>query len=110
MNETPISVLSNEDVLDRLLVSIEASEGVFSLLIAVCDDRTTRERIIQRYEQELAPEILSYRLTLNWQEPSLRAAIAEWIDTHPNEVQHNRRVVLSVTGADELLWVKKLLS
>jgi tetratricopeptide (TPR) repeat protein len=95
----------NQHHYDLLVVSIEASEGSLSPLIAVCDDRVLREQIIQRYEQELAPTILSYRLELNRGEPSLRAAIAAWAEQNPLVLHQARQVVLTVTGAEELLWL-----
>ena len=91
----------NEQQYEELVVSIEASEGIFSLLIAACDDQGLRERIIQRYERELFPEVRGYRLRLNRGEPSLRRAIADWAEQQKGQ----RRVVLSVTGAEELLWM-----
>ena len=91
----------NEQQYEELVVSIEASEGIFSLLIAACDDQGLRERIIERYERELFPEVRGYRLRLNRGEPSLRQAIADWAE----QQQGQRRVVLSVTGAEELLWM-----
>jgi hypothetical protein len=51
------SETSNEDSYEDLLVAIEASEGILSLLIAVCDDSDRREEIIKRYETELEPDI-----------------------------------------------------
>lgn len=96
---------SNEAAYENLLVSIEASDGIFALFIAVCDDRAFREQIVQRYEQELGAQIPLFRLTLNRKEPSLRAAIAAWAESHP-EAQQGRRAVLSVTGTEELLAVK----
>ena len=91
----------NEQQYEELVVSIEASEGIFSLLIAACDDQGLRERIIERYERELFPEVRGYRLRLNRGEPSLRQAIADWAEQQKGQ----RRVVLSVTGAEELLWM-----
>jgi hypothetical protein len=47
----------------------------------VCDDGNFREQIIQKYETELEPDIRPYRVTLARGEPSLRAAIAQLVQS-----------------------------
>lgn len=94
----------NEDVYDELVTVIENSVGTFAPIIAVCEDRRLRERIIQRYEEELSPQFRTYRLKLNTQEPSLRAALAEWA-TQPNAPKAGEPTVITVTGTEELLWL-----
>jgi tetratricopeptide (TPR) repeat protein len=94
----------NEDYYDELVASIEASQGIFSLLIAVCDDQGLRERLIQRYEQELkADGWQGYRLRLAQREPSLRAALSAWQQHHAG--QGNQLVFFSVVGVEDLLWL-----
>ncbi|MGC1393533.1 MAG: tetratricopeptide repeat protein [Coleofasciculaceae cyanobacterium] len=95
----------NADSYDDLLVSIEASEGMLSLLIAVCDDGNFREQIIQKYETELQPEIRSYRVTLARGEPSLRAAIAQLVQSE-QYLSQGGRAVLTVTGIEQFYFLK----
>ncbi len=95
------NAISYED----LLVSIEASEERLSLLIAVCDDSNYRDRIIERYEAELQPEIRPYQVTLARGEPSLWAAIAELVQAD-EYLQNGGRAVLTVTGAEKLYFLK----
>ena len=95
----------NEDNYDDLIVSIEASVGKLSLLIAVCDDINFRNQIIDRYETELQPEIRPYRVTLDRKEPSLRAAIAHLIQAN-DYLQKNSKAMITVTGTEELYFLR----
>jgi len=96
----------NEKVYDNLVVSVEASDGVLSLLLAVCDDLRLRERIIDRYEAELRPEIRPYRTVLMRKEPSLRQAIASVFEEDEEDSSYlssGGRAVFTVTGAEYLV-------
>ena len=97
--------IDNEISYEDLLVSIEASDGILSLLIAVCDDSDVRDRIIERYEAELDQNIRPYRVTLARGEPSLRAAIAELLQ-EDEYLQNGGRAVLTVIGAEKLYFLK----
>lgn len=103
MNE--LTEQKNENAYEELVTVIESSEGTLALLIAVCDSRTLRTQIIERYEQELLPNIYTVRLQLNQKEPSLRAAIDNWLIANPWVKEQQRQIVLTVTGAEELLWL-----
>ncbi|MCA2865909.1 MAG: tetratricopeptide repeat protein [Microcystis sp. M038S1] len=92
----------NEKVYDDLIVAVEASDEVLSLLLAVCDEPQLRDEIIQRYEAELQPRIRPYQVTLSRKEPSLREAIAEVVK-NDSYLQSGGRTVITVTGADRLL-------
>ncbi len=91
----------NQDALDDLLVSIEASGGRLGIYIAVCDDPQLKEDIINRYEQELAPEFRHYRLRLNANEPSLKALLLQQVKEDPY-LQQGGRAVMSILGAEGL--------
>ncbi len=92
----------NERVYDDLIVAVEASDEVLSLLLAVCDEPQLRDEIIQRYEAELQPSIRPYQVALSRKEPSLREAIAE-VAKNNLYLQSGGRAVITVTGADRLL-------
>jgi|LakMenEpi03Aug12_release.lakeMendotaPanAssembly.Ray.scaffolds.fasta_scaffold42974_4 tetratricopeptide (TPR) repeat protein len=98
-------VNENLNSYDGLIVSIEASEARLSLLIAVCDDTNFRDRIIDRYELELEPEIKSYRIKLDRGEPSLRAALARLIASD-DYLQNGGQAVITVTGTEEFYFLK----
>ncbi|MBD1892719.1 tetratricopeptide repeat protein [Coleofasciculus sp. FACHB-SPT9] len=95
----------NEIAYEDLLAAIEASEGILSILIAVCDDSSFREQIIARYEAELAPQTRSYRVKLARGEPSIRAAIAELVQKD-EYLQNQGKAVLTITGAEQLYFLK----
>ncbi len=97
--------IQNEDSYEDLLVSIEASEGILSLLIGVCDDNDFRERIIARYEAELQPDVRPYRVTLARGEPSLSAAIAQLVQGD-EYLRQGGRAVLTVTGIEQFYFLK----
>ena len=95
----------NRDNYDDLVGTIEASQGILALLIAVCDNSDFRDEIINRYEAELQPEIRPYRLKLARGEPSLRAAIAEVVK-QDEYLQQGGKAVLTVTGTEQLFFLK----
>jgi hypothetical protein len=65
----------NQNTFDNLLVSIEARPDNFNLLLAVCNDKTIRDRTIAHYETKLDPDIRCYRVEIPRDEPSMRRAI-----------------------------------
>ncbi|NEO97585.1 MAG: tetratricopeptide repeat protein [Symploca sp. SIO2E9] len=95
----------NQKAYEDLLVSIEASEDILSLLIAVCDDNDCRLGVIQQYETDVQPQIRPYRVALTPTQPSLRAAIAELVETE-EYLSDGGRAVLTVTGAEKLFFLK----
>jgi tetratricopeptide (TPR) repeat protein len=97
------SQTDNELVYEELVTVIEASQGTLALLIAVCDDSKLRDSIIQRYEEDLSPLFKAYRLQLAKEEPSLRASLGSWTE---QQGQSDLSTVLTVTGAEDLLWFK----
>ena len=68
----------NEDVYDRLIVSLEAGLGTLQILLAVCDNTAIKQEVIRRYEAELEAEgVRVYRLALNLEEPCLLQALID---------------------------------
>jgi tetratricopeptide (TPR) repeat protein len=92
----------NQKVYDNLIVAVEASDGVLSLLLAVCDEPQLQDQIIQRYSAELQPKIRPYQVLLYRKEPSLREAIAEVVKKD-SYLQSGGRAVITVIGADQLV-------
>ena len=95
----------NQEAYEDLLVTIEASEGVLSLLIAVCDNSQFRDEIIARLKTELEPDIRCYRLSLIREEPSLKMTILQAMQTDEYLREGGRSVVM-VTGADQLFFLQ----
>jgi tetratricopeptide (TPR) repeat protein len=95
---------NNEENYDRLMAVIEASLGMLALLIVSCEQRAFREEIIERYETELSPEISCYRVQLDQQEPSLRAALAALVEQNAGLDQ--AQMVVTVMGISELIDIR----
>jgi tetratricopeptide (TPR) repeat protein len=97
--------LQNENAYDDLVGAIEASDGILSLLIAVCDDGGLREKIITRYEAELQSQMRCYRLPIIRGEPSLRQTIAQAVQGD-EYLQQGGRAVFTVIGAEQLFFLR----
>ena len=95
----------NQDALDDLLVAIETSGRRLGIYIAVCDDPQLKEEIISRYEQELAPEFQHYRLTLDTEEPSIKALLNRQVKEDAR-LQQGQKAVMTILGAERLRWLK----
>jgi tetratricopeptide (TPR) repeat protein len=96
--------VTNATAYEDLVAAIEGSDGVLSLLLAVCDDPQLREATIRRYEADLQPKIVPYRIEMPRTDPSLRRVIAEKIAQEPY-LQEDGRAVLTVTGAEGLSFL-----
>jgi tetratricopeptide (TPR) repeat protein len=93
----------NRDSYDGLIVSIEAGQGDLNLLLAVCDDKNYRDRLIEDYEKELKKMgIRPYRLSINAQDPSLYDALSRLCRSE-DYLKQKGQVVLTVMGATNLL-------
>jgi tetratricopeptide (TPR) repeat protein len=91
----------NELAYEDLIVSIEASERNLNLLICVCDNIQFRAEVIDRYTKELESSIPCYSITLEREEPSLRAALSRLVDTE-SELKDAKNAVITVTGVESL--------
>ena len=106
MSTIDVVKAENQRNYQKLIVALEASQGILNLLIAVCDDRNLREKLIQQYETELRQQdFLIYRIRVRNQNPSLRYAIAQLIEAEP-DLQQGKPAVITVLGIDKLLSVK----
>ncbi|MGV0024698.1 tetratricopeptide repeat protein [Phormidesmis priestleyi] len=95
----------NLEAFEDLLVSIEASQGVLSLLIAVCDSGQFRDELIARYEAELQPDIRCYQVSLIRGEPSLKMTILQKMQ-EDEPLKLGTQSVVMVTGAEQLYFLK----
>ncbi len=96
----------NENNYDDLLVSIEANNNQLNLLIAVCDNIQFRDKIIQRYEQELNLDIARYRIKLSSEQPSLSSSINQLIQERP-ELKARKNAVITVTGTEQFRFLSQ---
>ncbi len=94
-------VAANQDALDDLLVAIEASGGRLGIFIAVCDDPQLKEEMIARYEQALAPTFRHYRLTLDADEPSVKALLTRQVQAD-EYLQQGGQAVITILGTERL--------
>ena len=81
--------------------SIEASGRRLGIYIAVCDDPQLRAEMIDRYEQALSPAFRHYRLTLNADEPSLKALLVAQVRSD-DYLQQGGQAVMTILGAERL--------
>ncbi|MBD2095338.1 tetratricopeptide repeat protein [Trichocoleus sp. FACHB-591] len=105
LRELPDPQVQNQDAYDDLVVALEASEGALSLLIAVCDDSNLRDEITGRYEAELEAKMRCYRVQLDREEPSLKRAIAQTVESD-EYLQQGGSAVFTVLGAEQLFFLK----
>jgi tetratricopeptide (TPR) repeat protein len=96
----------NKNSYDGLISTIEISQGTLVLIIASCTARTFQAELIDRYEAELAPSIPCYRIQLDRSEPSLRQALENLVDRHPELQVSKANAVITATGAADLLSFK----
>jgi len=95
----------NLEAYEDLLVTIEASQGFFSVLIAVCDNGQFRDELIARLEADLQSDIRCYRLSLIRGEPSLKMTILKKVQTD-DYLRSGGRSVVMVTGAEQLYFLQ----
>ncbi|MBW4517949.1 MAG: tetratricopeptide repeat protein [Timaviella obliquedivisa GSE-PSE-MK23-08B] len=95
----------NQDAYDDLLVSLEAGQGISSLLIAACDSPQLRQAIVQRYEAELAPNIHSFQVHLDLQDPSLHRALVQLVARSPL-LQQGEPAIVTVLGIEQLFFLQ----
>ncbi|MBC7822487.1 MAG: tetratricopeptide repeat protein [Candidatus Parcubacteria bacterium] len=95
----------NLEAYEDLLVTIEASQGFFSVLIAVCDNGQFRDELIARLEADLQSDIRCYRLSLIRGEPSLKMTILQRMQTD-DYLREGGRSVVMVTGAEQLYFLQ----
>ncbi|MEM9906092.1 MAG: tetratricopeptide repeat protein [Cyanobacteria bacterium P01_D01_bin.44] len=105
MVQTEVSKL-NQRELRKLILSIKASTGQLSLLLAICDDRNLQAELIDAYETALQQRgITPYQTRLDWKQPSLRATLTHLIDSQP-ALQDEAPAVITVLGATDLIGVR----
>ena len=100
------NLTKNQNSYDGLISTIEIGQGMLVLIIASCTNRAFQAELIDRYETELTPSIPCYRVQLDRSEPSLRQALANLVDRHPELQAPKANAVITATGAADLLSFK----
>lgn len=90
----------NLDVMENLLVGVEATGFQFNLFIAACDDFEVREEIIAQYAKQLPSDYQHYQLMLDQEEPSPKQMIDELKAEEP--YLERGKAVISVVGSELL--------
>lgn len=96
----------NKNSYQGLTSTIEIGQGMLVLIIASCTARTFQAELIDRYEAELASSIPCYRVELDRSEPSLRQALENLVDRHPELQAPKANAAITATGAADLLSFK----
>ncbi|NJM75876.1 MAG: hypothetical protein HC852_08945 [Acaryochloridaceae cyanobacterium RU_4_10] len=91
---------------ENLILSINESSGSFSLFIAICEDNLARDKIIEKYEFDLQPEIISYQLNLLERKPNLEEIIKKLL-LEDIYLQRKTRAVFTVSGIEALDFIDR---
>jgi hypothetical protein len=95
--------VDNDKSYDRLTMAIRFSDtDRLNIFIAVCDQPTIQNEIIDRYTAELQSEFHCHQLTVSSNDISTKKLLYELIDREPIILQPHNRTVVSITGAADL--------
>jgi hypothetical protein len=95
--------VDNDKSYDRLTMAIRFSDtDRLNIFIAVCDQPTIQNEIIDRYTAELQSGFHCYQLTVSSNDISTKKLLYELIDREPIILQPYNRTVVSITGAADL--------
>ena len=79
LSSSNINILDYQEAYEDLLVSIEANQQKFNLLIAICDDPKLRDRLIEQYNLDLEKDIYFASFELRKDQLNLKSAIETFI-------------------------------
>jgi RNA polymerase sigma-70 factor (ECF subfamily) len=96
-----INILDYQENYEDLLVSIEANQQKFNLLIAICDDPKFRDRLIEKYKLDLEKDIYCVSFELKNEQLNLKSAIETFI-------QNNLKLKSSTKGVISVIIPEKL--
>ena len=92
---------SNQRNFRRMVLSVKASYGSLSLIVAVCDNPRYRDELIESYEAELSAEgVDCLRVTIDRDEPSLKQSLIGLVKD--KGVLDDRCCIVTALGADQL--------
>jgi len=82
LSSSNINILDYQENYEDLLVSIEANQQKFNLLIAICDDPKFRDRLIEQYKLDLEKDIYCVSFELKNEQLNLKSAIETFIQNN----------------------------
>jgi hypothetical protein len=95
--------VDNDKSYDRLTMAIRFSDtDRLNIFIAVCDQPTVQNEVIDRYTAELQSGFHCHQLTVSSNDISTKKLLYELIDREPIILQPHNRTVVSITGAADL--------
>jgi hypothetical protein len=95
--------VDNDKSYDRLTMAIRFSDtDRLNIFIAVCDQQTIQNEIIDRYTAELQSGFHCHQLTVSSNDISTKKLLYELIDQEPIILQSYNRTIVSITGAADL--------
>jgi hypothetical protein len=95
--------VDNDKSYTRLTMAIRFSDtDRLNIFIAVCDQATIQNEIIDRYTAELKSGFHCHQLTVSSNDISTKKLLFELIDREPVILQPYNRTVVSITGASDL--------
>ena len=101
LSSSNINILDYQETYEDLLVSIEANQQKFNLLIAICDDPKLRDRLIEQYKLDLEKDIYFVNFELKNEQLNLKSAIE-------NLIQNNLELKSSTKGVISVIIPEKL--
>ena len=96
-----INILDYQETYEDHLVSIEANQQKFNLLIAICDDPKLRDSLIEQYKLDLEKDIYFVGFELRKDQLNLKSAIENCIQNNL-ELQSSTKGVISVIIPEKL--------
>jgi hypothetical protein len=95
--------VDNDKSYDRLTMAIRFSDtDRLNIFIAVCDQPTMQNEIIDHYTSELQSGFHCHQLTVSSNDISTKKLLYELIDRDPIILQPYNKTVVSITGAADL--------
>ena len=106
LSSSNINILDYQEAYEDLLVSIEANQQKFNLLIAICDDPKLRDRLIEQYNLDLEKDIYFASFELRKDQLNLKSAIETFIQ-NDLKLKSSTKGVISVIIPEKLFLEDK---
>jgi RNA polymerase sigma-70 factor (ECF subfamily) len=106
LSSSNINISDYQENYEDLLVSIEANQQKFNLLIAICDDPKLRDRLIEQYKIDLEKDIYCVSFELKNEQLNLKSAIENLIQNNV-ELKSSTKGVISVIIPEKLFLEAK---
>jgi len=101
LSSSNINISDYQENYEDLLVSIEANQQKFNLLIAICDDPKLRDRLIEQYKLDLEKDIYFASFELRKDQLNLKSAIENFVQ-NDLKLQSSTKVSISIIIPEKL--------